>query len=97
MAKKKGFKVGDMVKNYYQYYKDVYETDKFGERRFVEKQIIKQEETLLIVAHDGKASFIVTPIGDNISFNSRKYFNYGGFDRCFKVLVNYVNDNCFSI
>lgn len=97
MSKKKNFKVGDMVKNYYQYSKDVYETDKYGERRFARKDIVKQEETLLIVGHDGKSNFIVTPMGDNISFASRHYFEYGGFQKCFKVLANYINDNCFRI
>lgn len=94
---KKNFKAGDIIKHYYQYHKDQYELDKWGERKFVGKEIIKQEETLLILGHDGKSHFIVTPLGENISFGSRKYFQHGGFDKCFKVLANYVNDNCFSV
>lgn len=94
---KKNFKAGDIVKHHYQYHKDQYELDKWGERKFVGQEIIKQEETLLIVGHDGKSHFIVAPLGDNISFSSRRYFQHGGFDKCFKILANYVNENCFSV
>lgn len=94
---KKNFKAGDIVKHYYQYHKDKYEFDKWGERKFVGKEIINQEETLLIVGHDGNMHFIAAPLGDIISFNSRAYFQHGGFDRCFKILANYVNNNCISV
>ena len=71
---KKNFKAGDIVKHHYQYHKDKYELDKWGERKFVGQEIIKEEDTLLIVGHDGKSHFIVAPLGDNISFSSRHYF-----------------------
>lgn len=97
MSKKKNFKAGDIVKHHYQYHKDVYDTDKFGERRFVRKDVVTEVETFLIIGHDGNGYFIVTAMGDVISFQSRRYFSHGGFDKCFKVLANYVNDNCIRI
>lgn len=94
---KNKFKVGNIVKHYYQYHKDLYEYDKFGERRFTGHEIVKNEETLLIVGHDGKSHFIVAAMGESISFQARTYFTYGGFDKCFKILANYVNDCCFPV
>lgn len=94
---KKNFKAGDIVKHYFRYDKNQYELDKWGKRQIVGQETIKQEEILLIVGHDGKSHFVVAPLGEHISFSSRKYFQYGGFDKCFKILANYVNDNCFSV
>jgi hypothetical protein len=97
MSKKKSkFKVGDIVKSEFQFYKDRTEWTN-GEERLVTRDIVKKEETLLILGHDGKKSFIVTPLGENIYFGNRKYFPHGGFDKCFKLFVDYVNDNCFSV
>lgn len=93
--KKKNFKVGDIVKHTMNLYKDNYEYVD-GERRFVDRTIDKKEETLLIVGYDSK-KFIVTPLGDYVHFNHRKYFTYGGFERCFNVLASYVNDCCTSV
>jgi hypothetical protein len=80
---KKNFKVGNIIKHYYQSYTVKYEIDKWGEKKFAGQEIVKKEETLLIIGHDGKSHFIVTPLGENITFNSRKYFQHGGFDKCF--------------
>jgi hypothetical protein len=97
MSKKKNkFKVGDIVKSEIQFYKDRTEWTN-DQETLVSRDITKKEETLLILGHDGKKSFIVTPLGEDIYFGNRKYFPHGGFDRCFKLFVDYVNDNCFSV
>jgi hypothetical protein len=94
---KNKFKAGNIIKHHYQHHKDLFEYDKSGERYFKGQEIIKNEETLLIVGHDGKKHFIVCPLGDFITFQSRTYFPHGGFEKCFKILVNYVNDCCFPV
>jgi hypothetical protein len=96
--KTKKFKVGDIIKSKVQLYSDKFEYDEYlNERKVVSRDIQNKEETLLIVGHDGDKRFIVAPLGENIYFSNRTYFSYGGFDKCFKLLVNYVNDNCTSI
>lgn len=94
--KNKKFKVGDIVKSEIQFYKDEIQHIE-QEERIVKRNITKKEETLLILGHDGKKSFIVTPLGEDIYFGNRKYFSHGGFDKCFKLFVDYVNTNCFSV
>ena len=94
---KNNFKAGNIIKHRYEHHKDLFEYDKSGEGHFKGREIIKKEETLLIVGHDGKRHFIVCPLGDFITYQARTYFSHGGFDNCFKILVNYVNDRCFPV
>lgn len=94
---KNSFKVGNIIKHHSHNIKDVYEYDKFGEKRFKGHDIVKNEENLIIVGHDGKRHFIVCPLGDFITYQARTYFSYGGFDNCFKILTSYVNDSCFPV
>lgn len=96
MAKKaKGFKIGDIVKCNFQSFNDISEYDPYSEgKRLKKREVFVQTDTLLILGHDGDRRFIVTPMGENIPFTNRHYFNFGGFDKCFKLLVTYVNENC---
>lgn len=96
MAKKaKGFKIGDIVKCHVQTISDVSEYDPYSDgTRLKKREVSTQSDTLLILGHDGDKRFIVTPMGENIHYSNRKYFNFGGFDKCFKLLVTYVNENC---
>jgi hypothetical protein len=96
MAKKaKGFKIGDIVKCNFQSINDVSEYDPYNDgTRLKKRSVTTQTDTLLILGHDGEKRFIVTPMGEYIPFSNRNYFTFGGFDKCFKLLVTYVNENC---
>lgn len=95
MAKKKGFKIGDIIKCNFQNINDTREYDPYNnDTRLKKREVITKSDTLLILGHDGDKRFIVAPMGENNMFSNRKYFSFGGFDKCFKLLVTYVNENC---
>ena len=96
MAKKaRTFRIGDIVKCHVQTISDISEHDPYNdETRLKKREVSTQSDTLLILGHDGDKRFIVAPMGENIPYSNRKYFSFGGFDKCFKLLVSYVNDNC---
>jgi hypothetical protein len=97
LKKIKKFKIGDIVSSEVEMYRDNMQYQNDSDLVLASREITRRQETLLILAHDGNNSFIVTPLGENIFFSQRKYFSYGGFDKCFKLLVSYVNKNCTSV
>jgi len=94
---KKNFKAGNIILHTVSVGNDIYENSNDGERKFVRKDVSYHEETLLIVGHAEKY-FIVAPLGECMHFGDRrKYFNYGGFPNCFRMLTTYVNQSCLLV
>ena len=95
--KSKNFKVGNIIKHSVTRSNDVYFTDAYGEKRFSNKEVVSQEETLLIVGYEN-GCFIVYPMETNVDRPKyRTYVTYGGFHNCFKMLAKYVNDSCTPV
>jgi hypothetical protein len=94
--KKKNFKVGNIVQHSISRNDDSF-TYNDGERRFQNRQVFHEQETLLIVGYENSSFIVYAMQGDIKEAGRRKYFNYGGFERCFKMLAKYVNDNCTPV
>jgi hypothetical protein len=96
--KNKNFKVGNIIEHSVSRHKDNFTVDSDGERRFKNREVYHEKETLLIVGYED-SSFIVFPMQSDFKHigTHRKYFDYGSFERCFKMFAKYVNQACTPV